>query len=251
MYDERLSQSVLSKLMWAPFIGIAFAYWMASSNQLYANNKLNSIIYASDVFEAQHLMQSVFWKSGWAAPAWPLLLTAILIQVIIWAGDSVIELVSKFVPCCIIGDMTLDEDIPIYWEGLDENDRNWAIEEEKNSRSALGGLKIMTDDAFEKLKESKENEDGLTLQGVHSYDVLANPNYLESFQYVSASQENRSDYIIDDDDDEENDAAQSDLVRAALNLAYIHDPSSFKFNSESLSRLRLAAEAFNNGKRIN
>ena len=158
MYDERLSQSVLSKLMWAPFIGIAFAYWMASSNQLYSNKWLNQITTGSEVFQAQHNMQSVFWKSGWAAPAWPLLLTAIMIQVIIWAGESLIELVSKFVPCCIIGDMTLDEDIPIYWEGLDENDRHWAIEEEKNSRNALGGLKIITDDAFEKLKASKEND---------------------------------------------------------------------------------------------
>lgn len=91
----------------------------------------------------------------------------------------------------------------------------------------------------------------MTLQGVHSYDVLANPNYLESFQYVSASQENRSDYIIDDDDDEENDAAQSDLVRAALNLAFIHDPASFKFNTQSLTQMKLAHEALMSGKQIN
>jgi hypothetical protein len=91
----------------------------------------------------------------------------------------------------------------------------------------------------------------LTLQGVHSYDVLANPNYLESFQYVSASQENRSDYLIDDDDDEENDAAQSDLVRAALNLAFIYDPASFKFNTQSLTQMKLAHEALMSGKQIN
>lgn len=31
MYDERLSDSVLNKLRWAPAIYLCFAYWMASS----------------------------------------------------------------------------------------------------------------------------------------------------------------------------------------------------------------------------
>lgn len=48
---------------------------------------------------------------------------------------------------------------------------------------------------------------GRTLQGCHSYDILANPLYFDDFQYVSASLENRDAYIIDDDDEEGNDAA--------------------------------------------
>jgi len=62
---------------------------------------------------------------------------------------------------------------------------------------------------------------GKTLQGVHSYDILANPLYLDDFQYVTAAEDDRNDMIIDDDDDESNDAAQSDFVRVALNLAYL------------------------------
>ena len=62
-----------------------------------------------------------------------------------------------------------------------------------------------------------------TLQGCHSYDILANPLYFDDFQYVSASLENRKNYIIDDDDDEDNDAVQSDIVRYALNLAYMNE----------------------------
>jgi len=58
------------------------------------------------------------------------------------------------------------------------------------------------------------------MQGVHTYDILANPNYSDMFQYVSASIPNRTDFIIDDDDDEGNDAIQSDIVKAVLNLAY-------------------------------
>ena len=65
--------------------------------------------------------------------------------------------------------------------------------------------------------------EGRTLQGCHSYDILANPLYEGNFQYVSASLENRDNYIIDDDDDEGNDAVQSDIVRCALNLAYMNE----------------------------
>lgn len=37
----------------------------------------------------------------------------------------------------------------------------------------------------------------------------------------------RQEYIIDDDEDESNDTAQSDLVKIALNLAYM-DPNKAK-----------------------
>lgn len=44
--------------------------------------------------------------------------------------------------------------------------------------------------------------------------------YADRFQYVSAAIPDRCDYIIDDDSDEDNDAIQSDIVKAVLNLAY-------------------------------
>lgn len=45
---------------------------------------------------------------------------------------------------------------------------------------------------------------------------------------------NRALYIIDDDDDESNDAAQSDIVRVALNLAYMNeqDAKEFRFDQK-------------------
>jgi hypothetical protein len=84
----------------------------------------------------------------------------------------------------------------------------------------LNGLKMLTDDQFERLK-TVENNDSCNLLGVHSYDILANPLYLDDFQYISSSVENRAYFIIDNDADESNDMAQSDVVRIALNLAYL------------------------------
>lgn len=70
------------------------------------------------------------------------------------------------------------------------------------------------------------------VQGCHSYDILANPLYFDDFQYVSASIENRKNFIIDDDSDEENDFAQSDIVRCVLNLAYMMDEDARNFSFE-------------------
>ena len=59
------------------------------------------------------------------------------------------------------------------------------------------------------------------MKGVHCYDILANPLYLDDFQYFSPSQDDRATFIIDDDEDEDNDMAQSDLVKIILNLAFL------------------------------
>lgn len=54
---------------------------------------------------------------------------------------------------------------------------------------------------------------------------------------MSAAVPNRCDYIIDDDTDEENDTAQSDMVRVALNLAYMteEEAETFSFDNKSFS----------------
>lgn len=57
--------------------------------------------------------------------------------------------------------------------------------------------------------------------GAHTYDILANPHYLDDFQYIAMSVENRENFIIDSDSDETNDDAQSNLTRVALNLGYM------------------------------
>lgn len=56
--------------------------------------------------------------------------------------------------------------------------------------------------------------------GTPSYDILANNDYSMLFQYISVAVPNRELYIIDDDEDESNDDAQSNMVRAALNMGY-------------------------------
>lgn len=107
-------------------------------------------------------------------------------------------------PSLEIGDIELDEDIDNYWASLDDKDRNWAIKEDEYATKTLG-LQLLTVKQKHALQNAEKTQ-GRTLQGCHSYDILANPLYFDDFQYVSASLENRDNYIIDDDDDEGNDA---------------------------------------------
>jgi len=107
-------------------------------------------------------------------------------------------------PSLEIGDIQLDEDIDNYWASLDDKDRNWAMKEDEYATKTLG-LQLLTVKQKHALSNAEKTQ-GRTLQGCHSYDILANPLYFDDFQYVSASLENRDLYIIDDDDDEGNDA---------------------------------------------
>lgn len=102
-----------------------------------------------------------------------------------------------------------------------------------------------------------------TIQGTHSYDILANPNYFDDFIYIPVYQalddnatpafgdkemkEKRTKFIIDADDDEDNDEWVCDKVRVGLNMAYLHEDvaTDFVFSATKLrpstSQLKVAS----------
>lgn len=93
------------------------------------------------------------------------------------------------------------------------------------------------------LKDAKK----FHLQGVHTYDILRNPQYIQDFQYFSADLPNRHDYIVDKNDDETDDVAQSDLVRLILNLAFLdqEEVKQIEFNPQGLAKLEKRAKEIN------
>ena len=117
-------------------------------------------------------------------------------------------------------------------------------------------MPLLLDDQYEQLN-TVEKTSGKTLQGTHSFDILANPLYLDDFQYVECSQgADRPNMIIDDDNNEGNDDAQSDLVRVALNLAYLNQGAAktFEFNKNWLTnkmKENAAAAAADKGNSLN
>jgi hypothetical protein len=196
--DEKLDASVLNFLKFAPLVFLAFGYWMVSSKQLLANDVFVKE-YSSDTPRTGHLYNDPFTRAEWNSPAWPMLaMFFVLILVLI------LERIGVFHQLLRIKNIEIVEEMGNYFESLAEQDRRWSVMEEEYARANLEGLQILTDEALAKLKDKKLR--GKPLQGIHSYDILANPAYSESFNYVSVSVPDRNIYIIDGDSDEENDA---------------------------------------------
>jgi len=196
-------------------------------------------------------MGSIFTAEGWVGIKWPFLVAFIFLNIFWYFGEWFAKQLYKCMPSLEVGDIEIDESIDNYWKSLDEEDRKWSTREEENVRKNLGS-KLLTDDQFDALNAATQTE-GKTLQGTHSYDILANPLYLDDFQYVTAAEDDRNDMIIDDDDDEGNDAAQSDLVRVGLNLAYMTEEKAkkFKFDKTALTELCSRAKMADEGNSLN
>ena len=102
------------------------------------------------------------------------MLTAfILILIMCFFGDMIRRLINRC--CCKLhtGEIEYEEFIDNYWASLDDHDRKWSIREEENVRSYR--TSILTDSQFESLQKTPKTTSKKTLQGVHSYDILANP----------------------------------------------------------------------------
>ena len=72
------------------------------------------------------------------------------------------------------------------------------------------GIKILDDYAYKSLRTS--NPGSKVIEGVHSYDMLANPKYAMLFQYTHISQR-----------DSEEEIDQCDKCRIVLALAYMSE----------------------------
>lgn len=193
-------------MTYAPLLFLSFGYWMFSSLQLMSNSDLSFAVHDQDVRATHHVWTEVF--SGTAYEMRPALILILAFWVFLfgtifrsWIYKS---LAALFPNAIKVGDMEIDEDLDNYFNTLDDHDRNWSIKEEENARSVLN-MKTLDDETLHRLRTTRMGAGHM--KGVHCYDILANPLYLDDFQYFSASMDDREKYIIDDDDDEDNDNA--------------------------------------------
>ena len=209
-YDQRLSNSVMRLMMGAPIFMLFFGYWMLSSKQLVSNKYLQGRAYGDDAFVSQHVMGDIFSSSGWVEnPAWPVLLMAFLALLISSFHKLLNKLFDRLFPFWEIGDCDPNEEIGDYWKCLDGHDLGWSYWEEKQFRTLFDvydkKFQMLDEHSWEQLSKEYErrkeieakNEEGSqnesiepvsTIQGCHSYDVLANPNYFDDFCYIPVFQ---------------------------------------------------------------
>lgn len=154
MYDERLNDSVLNKLKYAPCFFLAFGYWMASNNQLLSNETLSPVFRATDTRLTDHTFQNVFTSSGWSCPSWPLLVMFFLTILMCWFGTYILPCIEWCCPSVRIASIEIDQPIDSYFASVDEEDRRWSIKEEENARENLKDLNIMLDTSLSKFRNT-------------------------------------------------------------------------------------------------
>lgn len=229
MYDEKLNNNALAILTWAPLLFLSFGYWMLSSQQLFSNDTLKPMGFRGTGLESGHYVSSVFEGASYSAHnvAMPLLVSFWALLVLTFFRGFFYKAACTIIPWLQIGDFEIDEDLPNYFTTIDDNDRNWSQKEEENCREVLG-MQVLTEETLKRFRETRLGEGHM--KGTHCYDILANELYLDDFQYFSpALGAERAAYIKDDDEDEDNDNAQSDLVRMALNLAFLPEEKAKTF----------------------
>ena len=79
MYDERLSQSVLNQMSYAPLFLLSFGYWMASNKQMLSNDHLVPKNRMTDADLTEHTLANFFTGDFLNAPAWPLLVLFVIL----------------------------------------------------------------------------------------------------------------------------------------------------------------------------
>ena len=107
--------------------------------------------------------------------------------------------------CCKIKEIddVVNENPDVYWKCLDDDDRNWSIQEEENIRKNFE-FRIMLDPSYKSLQSNRMGR--CHLEGLHSYDLLRNPQYYNLFQYEAVYTKDREKYINDGDRDDSNNA---------------------------------------------
>jgi hypothetical protein len=150
MYDERLSNDVLTKLQFAPLLYLCFGYWMASNQQLLSNDHLSPVETSTSVYLTNHTLGSLIKGDGWEGIKWAFLVCFIMLNLVWYLGDSFMACLSECFPSLKIGDVEINEDIANYWASLDDMDRKWSTKEEENAREALR-TKILTDSQYARL----------------------------------------------------------------------------------------------------
>ena len=149
-YDERLNNSVLRILDKAPVFLLAFGYWLLTNLQLVENNYLEPKERKSDPFHSQHIWIK-YWNPAEAfnsGPAGSLLIMLYVYILYLIFRTPISACYNSCFPkdSCVSGFFT-DEEIDLYQNCLDDDDKNWSLKEEENNLKY--GMRTMLKDTRE------------------------------------------------------------------------------------------------------
>ena len=114
-----------------------------------------------------------------------------------------------------------------FYAAMKNKDREFWFEEEVVSRERIG-MKKIRDENFSELIVAKAAYGKNRIRSLHNYDILTNPFYSDKFLYIPCVYPDRWDYTISQYADNYLKCYSSDIVRLAVDLAYMPKEESLK-----------------------
>jgi len=213
--DDKLTKNAVSILKFAPILFLFNGYWMLSNRQMF-EGVLNLRQSLDDVMVTGHDFSSIY-KVNQAIPA---LLIAVAVLIIFLLQKCFKKQLKKWGFGFSKNKIQVDENLPYFFDAIKLSEADWIVKEndyyDKTYRMPFISQELQ--DKCDNTKIAKK-----PIQGIHWYNLLSNPRYVQDFAYIPVDTPNRDEMIVDDDDNEDNDCEQSDMVQLILNMAYIED----------------------------
>eukprot|EP00117_Sycon_ciliatum_P041124 scpid37102/ scgid30137/ len=225
MFDEKLNESSISKMKWAPIFMMFFGFWCLSNKQIFTNEAY-PIFKTTEAVETGHKMWSFAANQGL-----PLFICGLIFGFLIFFNDLALSVLNKWGIMMPEPEDEVDEGLGTYWECLNEHDRREWYLDETHMRNNLA-LTTLDDEAFEKLRDGQCGKK--IMSTTPNYEMVCNPKYAEQFQYCP----------IDFRDTEE-EKETSNMVLKILNLAYTPESEIANFNFKASNKRKSAKPAIN------
>ncbi len=181
---------------------------MFSNQQIFTNN-----VFPNEATNSNFVSNHTIGNSVSIGCAWPSLIAGICIFIVfclLWAKDSILR---KYLPNLLYSNPKISEGLKPYTQSLDKHDRKWLIADETHMRE-VHNMPMFTDEYFDRLKHSATLAffNRKKISNVFSYDILANADYTEMFQYYGVNERTEDEEIFD-----------CDTIRKVIYMPYLSE----------------------------
>lgn len=211
--DDKMTENAMRLFSYTPILFLFNGYWMLSNRQMF-DNVINSLTFSTDQMSSAHSWSSL----GELSQATPILLLAVAFVAITIMRIGFYETLVKWGFTLTQNEIEVDENLPNFYASVKLSDADWMVKE-SNYLKEVYGFTFVNQKVVDKLDDWQLAKKPIS--GIAWYNVLANPAYVRSFNYIQVDVPQREDLIVDGDDEEGNDCEQSDMVSVLINLAYV------------------------------
>eukprot|EP00347_Sterkiella_histriomuscorum_P002409 403368266 len=203
MFDEKLNESVIATLKWAPVFMMIFGFWMMGNRQIFQNTVLASE-YKTDPTPTDHKGYDISVDQSL-----PLFILGIVMFFFIFFNDLFLSILQKLRLAKVDEEAEVDEQLGTYIQCLGRKNRQiWRIDE-THLRNEFG-IKTLTEDTIAQLKINKPHNK--IIRTCPNYEIVSNSKYSQLFQFTPVDMRDTAE-----------EKYTSDMVAKMLYLAYFSE----------------------------